>query len=157
MVGTHEQQFDRLVKAVDELVENGSITESVFIQMGYCNYEPKHCDYARFLPYECMVEHMKKADIVITHGGPSSFIEAMAAGKVPVVVPRMERLGEHINNHQADFVCKVAERKGGIVPCYDIERLADAIQRARSISGEVVFKSHNRVFCQKLQKIIEGL
>ena len=40
-VGTHEQQFNRLIKEVDRLVEEGIIKEEVFIQIGYSDYDPK--------------------------------------------------------------------------------------------------------------------
>ena len=156
-VGTHEQQFDRLVRAVDELKENGTLSEPVFIQTGYSTYEPKHCGHAAFVSFRQMNKHMTEADVVIAHGGPSSFIEAMAAGKVPVVVPRRGDLGEHVNDHQADFVRIVAERQGGIVPVYDVAELAYAIERARELSRGVEFKSHNAEFCEELGRLIEGI
>lgn len=156
-VGTHEQQFDRLVKAVDDLRAEGILSEPVFIQTGYCGYVPVHCEHERFLSFEDMAERMRNADVVITHGGPSSFIEAMAAGKVPVVVPRKGSLGEHVNDHQADFVRQVAERKGGIVPCYEVDDLPSAIRKARDSSAGISFKSHNTEFCDGLERIIHTL
>ena len=156
-VGTHEQQFDRLVRAVDMLKADGTIDEPVFIQTGYSTYEPTRCEHSRFVPFRKMKEMMAEADVVITHGGPSSFIEAMAAGKVPVVVPRRGDLAEHVNDHQVDFVRIVAERQGGIVPVYDVADLPQAIERARELSRGVTFKSHNAEFCEDLRRLIEGL
>lgn len=156
-VGTHEQQFDRLVRAVDMLKADGTIDEPVFIQTGYSTYEPTRCEHSRFVPFKKMKEMMAEADVVITHGGPSSFIEAMAAGKVPVVVPRRGDLAEHVNDHQVDFVRIVAERQGGIVPVYDVADLPQAIERARELSRGVTFKSHNAEFCEDLRRLIEGL
>lgn len=156
-VGTHEQPFDRLVRAVDGLVANGAIAEPVFMQTGYCTYEPERCWWARFVPAAEMRERMEAADVVVTHGGPSSFVEAIAAGKVPVVVPRRAEFGEHVNDHQEAFVREVAERKGGIVPVYDIENLSEAIGEARRLSvGGTNFESHNAEFCTELEQIIEG-
>ena len=40
-VGTHEQPFDRLVKAIDELKRDQLITDDIFIQTGYSTYSPK--------------------------------------------------------------------------------------------------------------------
>ena len=156
-VGTHEQQFDRLVRGVDELKENGILTEPVFIQTGYSTYEPRHCECSPFVPFRQMKTLMTDADVVITHGGPSSFIEAMAMGKVPVVVPRRGDLNEHVNDHQVDFVRVVAERQGDIVPVYDVAELAPAIERARELSRGVEFKSHNAEFCDELSRLIEGI
>lgn len=157
-VGTHEQPFDRLVKAVDELKANRIINEPVFIQTGYCTYEPKACEWEHFVPADEMRARMEAADVVVTHGGPSSFIEAMAVGKIPVVVPRRAEYGEHVNDHQVDFVREVAERRGGIVPVYDTENLGAAIVEARHLStGGVGFESHNAEFCAELERMIEGL
>lgn len=157
-VGTHEQPFDRLVRAVDGLVANGTIAEPVFIQTGYCAYEPKHCEWQRFVPALEMRARMEAADVVVTHGGPSSFIEAMAAGKVPVVVPRRTEYGEHVNDHQADFVREVVERKGGIVPVFDTKDLVTAIDEARRLTaGGAGFESHNADFCRELERMIERL
>lgn len=157
-VGTHEQPFDRLIEAMDALVADGTLRGEVFIQTGYCVCEPKHCRWQQFLPATEMRLCMKEADVVVTHGGPSSFIEAMAAGKVPVVVPRYARFGEHVNDHQETFVRLVSERLGGIVPVYDVTALADAIKEARRLSVSATsFRSHNAEFCSKLRERIERL
>lgn len=157
-VGTHEQQFDRLVKAVDGLVADGALAEAVFVQTGYCDYKPEHCEWSRFVPAAEMADCMREADVVVTHGGPSSFIEAMAVGKVPVVVPRRAEFGEHVNDHQVSFVREVAERKGGIVPAYDVVDLAVAIEEARRLSsGGAGFASHNAEFCGELCQLIGDL
>ena len=155
-VGTHEQQFDRLVKAMDDLVANGTISERVFVQTGYSAYVPTHCEHSKFVAASHMKDLMTEADAIVTHGGPSSIIEAMAVGKCPVVVPRRADMGEHVNDHQSDFVRIVAERQGGIVPVYDTAGLSGAIEMARELSGDT-FESHNAEFCRELAKLIEEL
>lgn len=57
-VGTHEQQFNRLIKAVDELKADGAIDEPVYIQTGYSTYEPAHCEHSKFVPFKKMKEMM---------------------------------------------------------------------------------------------------
>lgn len=156
-VGTHEQPFDRLVKAIDDLAATGRIQEEIFAQTGYCEYIPKHCKWQKFVSADEMRSYMEAADVVVTHGGPSSFIEAMAVGKTPVVVPRYERFSEHINNHQEVFVRMVAKRRGGIIPVYNVADLLTAIEEARFASSNVNFKSHNAEFCRDLLRLIGGL
>lgn len=102
-VGTHEQPFDRLVAYIDQLKETGVLTEDVVIQTGFSTYEPKHCRWQKLFPYKEMVELVEQARIVITHGGPSSFIMPLQIGKIPVVVPRQKRFEEHVNDHQLVF------------------------------------------------------
>lgn len=41
-VGTHEQQFDRLVRCVDRLKAEGKITEEVMIQTGFPPMNQRH-------------------------------------------------------------------------------------------------------------------
>ena len=59
-VGTHEQQFDRLIKCVDKLKEDGTIKEDVIIQTGFSTYEPKYCTWKKLFPYNEMLENVKK-------------------------------------------------------------------------------------------------
>jgi len=48
-VGSREYQFDRLLKKIDELIEQGKITDKVFAQIGQSNYVPKYYEYKRYL------------------------------------------------------------------------------------------------------------
>lgn len=91
-VGTHEQPFNRLIEEIDRLKQEGVITDEVQMQTGYCTYEPKYCKWEAFFPYKKMQELVQEADIVITHGGPSSFIMPLQYGKIPIVVPRRQNI-----------------------------------------------------------------
>ena len=132
-VGTHEQPFNRLVKKVDALVANGSIQEEVVMQTGFSTFKPEHCKWQKMMSFDEMQQNLKNARIVITHGGPSSFIEALQFGKVPIVVPRQERFHEHVNNHQVDFVKIIDERMHNIIPVYDIYDLKKTIDNYNQI------------------------
>ena len=126
-VGTHEQSFERLVKEMDRLVETGVITEEVFIQTGYTDYEPKFCQWSKLLPYSDMEKYVREARLVITHGGPSSFIMPLQVGKTPIVVPRQAQFDEHVNDHQLTFALEVEKRQKNILVVEDISTLSDAI------------------------------
>lgn len=126
-VGTHEQPFNRLVKKMDELKKEGIITEEVIIQTGFSTYKPQYCQWSKLIPYQQMIKNVEDARIVITHGGPASFIMPLQIGKTPIVVPRQQRFNEHVNDHQVEFARNVAERMGTIIPVEDIEKLKDVI------------------------------
>lgn len=158
-VGTHEQPFNRLVKKVDALVANGSIQEEVVMQTGFSTFKPEHCKWQKMMSFDEMQQNLKNARIVITHGGPSSFIEALQFGKVPIVVPRQERFHEHVNNHQVDFVKIIDERMHNIIPVYDIYDLKKTVDNYNQIvitknAGE---SSNNKQFNEQLKKIVDGL
>lgn len=126
-VGTHEQQFDRLVREIDKLKGSGIIREDVMIQTGYSRWLPEHCQWRQWLSYQDMEKYMDEARIVVTHGGPSSFIMPMKLGKIPVVVPRKKEYGEHVNNHQVDFLRALNAENPCCVAVEDIDRLEDIL------------------------------
>lgn len=155
-VGTHEQPFNRLIKAVDELKRDGVITEDVIMQTGFSTYEPKYCEWSKLIPYQDMIKNVEKARIVITHGGPASFIMPLQIGKTPIVVPRQYQFNEHVNDHQVEFARNVAKRMGTIIPVEDISKLNDVITNYDEIvegMGHGMI-SNNKVFCEELEKII---
>ncbi|MCD5532110.1 glycosyltransferase [Lactobacillus delbrueckii subsp. lactis] len=158
-VGTHEQPFNRLIEKVDKLVASCEIKEKVVVQYGFSTYEAKHCEMHKMMSFDEMQNTFKNARIVITHGGPSSFVEALQYGKVPIVVPRQLEFNEHVNNHQVDFAKLIAERMNNIIPVYDIDQLGDTIAHYDEIvktknGGET---SNNKKFNADLEKIVEGL
>lgn len=109
-VGTHEDPFDRLLIELDRLVLNGEIGEPVHIQTGYSRHVPTACTHASMLPFDDVQDCMRRASIVITHGGPASIMQALAIGKVPIVVPRQSAFGEHVDDHQMRFAARIADR-----------------------------------------------
>ena len=108
-------------------MKDGTIQDEVIIQTGFSTYEPKHCQWSKLLPYQQMVKNVADARIVITHGGPASFIMPLQIGKTPIVVPRQQQFNEHVNDHQVEFTRNVAQRMGTIVPVEDISTLGDTI------------------------------
>ena len=53
---------------------------------------------------------MARADVVVTHAGAGSVLTALAAGKVPVVLPRRADRGEHRDDHQVRMAQGLAAR-----------------------------------------------
>ncbi|PXX52504.1 UDP-N-acetylglucosamine transferase subunit ALG13 [Hungatella effluvii] len=158
-VGTHEQQFNRLVQKIDELKRDGVIEEKVLIQTGYSTYEPEYCEWSQWIPYPKMLENVNKARIVVTHGGPSSFIMPLQVGKTPIVVPRQAKFDEHVNDHQVKFCNAVAERYGSIFVVENILKLGEAIMGYEDLFKAMPGKqeSNNAKFNAELEKIVEEM
>ena len=156
-VGTHEQQFNRLVEYVDKLKENGVIEEEVIIQTGFSTYEPKYCKWNKLYPYRDMFRLVEEARIVITHGGPSSFTMPLQVRKIPIVVPRKKKYGEHVNDHQVDFSIAVEQRQGNIVLVKEIDELKNVLLNYDLIVSNMPkeMKSNNLKFNERLKEIVE--
>ena len=156
-VGTHEQQFNRLVEYMDNWAKDHD--EKVVIQIGYSTYEPVYSEWKKWFPYQEMVENVKDARIVITHGGPSSFIMPLQIGKIPIVVPRRKEYNEHVNDHQVEFCSQVAQRRGNIIVVLEINELGDILEQygdtANSVRTDI--KSNNENFCENFKKIVDEL
>lgn len=99
-VGSRNYPFDRLFKKLDELYEDHTLTDEMFAQIGTSQYEPKHYEYKDYITPEEFTEYIEKADIVVSHGASGSIMKALNAGKKVIAVTRLEKYGEHINDHQ---------------------------------------------------------
>lgn len=156
-VGTHEQPFNRLVEYMDNWAAEHH--ETVVIQTGFSTYEPKNCEWSKLYPYQEMVKKVAEARIVITHGGPSSFIMPLQIGKTPIVVPRKKEFDEHVNDHQVVFSEAVAQRQGNIIVVEDVSKLAETIENYTEIVAGMKngMSSNNEKFCDEFEKIVDGL
>lgn len=158
-VGTHEQPFNRLIEYIDSLKKEGVIIENVIMQTGFSTYEPKYCKSIKLLPYKEMEKNVRDAHIVITHGGPASFIMPLQMGKTPIVVPRQHQFNEHVNDHQVEFAMAVFRRMGTIIPIIDIVRLKDAILNYDSIVASMPsgINSNNVEFNRQFEEMVEDM
>ena len=154
-VGTHEQQFNILVKYMDNW--SAEHEEKVIMQIGYCTYVPKNCEWSKLYPYSEMIKKVKEARIVITHGGPSSFIMPLQMGKKPIVVPRQYKYNEHVNNHQMKFCKEVEDRMGTIIVVEDVKELGSVIEHYNNIKKEERNFSNNAKFCLDLENIVDEM
>ncbi len=134
ITGTEIHTFDRLIEAVDRLASANSLPEPMFIQLGHTRYEPKHCEYQRFISFGDMCKRIESSSLVISHAGAGSTLLCLQCGKRPIIVPRQKRYKEHIDNHQILF----AERLhafGLVRTVVEMEDLGKAIAEERTRSA----------------------
>ena len=85
---------------------------------------------------EEFVNYIRNASIVICHAGAGTLIHVLQAGKVPVVMPRRKKYGEHIDDHQLELV-KVLAEQGRVIAAFEMGDLPQAIAEARQRAGVV--------------------
>lgn len=129
--------FDRLVRAVDSVVGEGLIEDEVFAQINYNSYKPKNMEYAEVLDKNIFDEKVNKATCLISHAGMGSIIVAMSHNKPLLVMPRMKRFKEHVNNHQV-AIAKKFEELGHILVAYEVQDLVRKMEQLR------IFTPHKR-------------
>ncbi len=129
-VGT-QFPFDRLVKAVDELVGNGVITDRVIAQTGHSLYKPKNMTVMEFCSPSEFRNLICRAWLVISHVGMGTIIETTKRGKPIIVVPRKAKLGEANTDHQFD-TAKVLAKEGRLLVAFETEDLPVKLKEAES-------------------------
>lgn len=156
-VGTHEQGMERLLIEIDKLIENRTIDEEVFAQIGYSDYKPNNYKYKKMIGYNEMDSYVRNARIVITHGGPGSIFHPLRYKKIPIVVPRDPKFNEHVDNHQILFT-KRLEISKKIIPVYDICNLKSVIIDYLSLSKNCFINNEeNSNFIKKFSLIIDSI
>jgi UDP-N-acetylglucosamine transferase subunit ALG13 len=124
-VGSIHFPFSRLVDAAARL------DGEVVVQHGTA---PAPADVSRavpFLPFGEVVECMRRADVVVSHAGVGSIVLAQQQGHVPVVMPRLRRYGEAVDDHQVPLLERLAEH-GTVIPAIEAEDLPEAVARVPS-------------------------
>lgn len=129
-VGSREYQFNRLLKKIDELIENNEIKDEVFAQIGQSTYIPVNYKYRKFLQESEFKMYQQKADLIISHGGTGALISALKLGKQVIAVPRLAKYGEHIDDHQLQ-VASILHNEGYLINVTDLNNLKSAIDYLR--------------------------
>ena len=148
-LGSQKFQFNRLLKAVDEL----DTDEEIFAQIGYSDYKPQNYKYKEFLDREEFAAWEEKADIVITHGGTGAIIGAVKKGKKVIAVPRLVRYGEHVDDHQIQLI-KQFKDLNLIYACMDGD-LQKALEVVKNTTYNE-YKSNKDTIIKSLEDFIEG-
>ncbi|MEM4256844.1 MAG: PssE/Cps14G family polysaccharide biosynthesis glycosyltransferase [Candidatus Diapherotrites archaeon] len=139
-VGTHPQQFDRLIKQIDEIALKRKDFE-FFGQVGNCNYKPKNFKNKNFLSIEEFDEKIVWADLIIMHAGAGTFSKCNRLGKKIIVVPRVKEFNEHTDDHQKELAQTIKELGFGIV-CNNVSELEDFLDKAKSFKQKKLEKGN---------------
>lgn len=113
-LGTDDHRFDRLVGWVDDwLVTRPGVR--CLVQHGFSRPSALATSVPR-LPRTELLEHYRRASAVVVQGGPGSILDARGLGLMPFAVPRLARLGEHVDNHQAVFTDYMVDQGEALRP-----------------------------------------
>jgi UDP-N-acetylglucosamine transferase subunit ALG13 len=121
-VGTNEQPFDRLVRAVGPL----ELDEPLVVQHGSCVTPGGRGRWVDFVSFEELEALMRQARLVVAHAGVGSIMVARRCGQRPIVVPRRLHLGEAVDDHQLPIARRLHAR-GLVELVEDVETLPDLL------------------------------
>lgn len=155
-VGTTKFPFDRLLKAVDKAMIVLNNKEQLIAQKGISRYKFKYQNCLSFseIPFNKMIYYLKKARVVMTHGGPATIFLCLRYSKnKPLVLGRSKILKEHTDNHQLWF-SQYLQKLKLIITIDKRDNLEEFINNYIN-KPEQVIKSHQLKPANKLiQKLI---
>ena len=154
-LGTQKFPFDRLLRQLDALAQQGAITEPVLVQSGYSSYQPRHLTCRPFMAREEFVRVMAQAELVIAHGGTGAIVGALKLGKKVLAVPRLAKYGEHVDDHQCQIV-EAFSATGLLCACYEGDDLLAQIEKTRR-STFAAFHSNTEAFLAAIDEDIQNL
>ena len=117
-IGTHPDQFDRLIRRIDEIAP--LIKEEIIVQKGFTKYIPKNVKYFEFT--DKIDEYYKNARLVIAQSATSLIEFILRYGKPVITVPREAKYKEHINDHQVEFA-EYFSKKSGVLMIRDMKKI----------------------------------
>lgn len=128
-VGTHDQQFNRLVIAADELAS--FLPEKIVIQRGASNYIPRYADHFDFATSTQIQVWISQARVVIAQAGAGTILTVLDYKKPLIIVPRLSAFGENYNDHQLQLANALTEQKRAVCVLHPTgESLLNAINTA---------------------------
>lgn len=147
-VGTHDQPFDRLVRAMDEVAQ--SLDERVIIQRGCTDYVPQNAESFDFTTSEHMVQLTGEARVVVSHAAAGAIIVALKVKAPLVLVPRLEGFGEVVDDHQLQLAQEL-RRTGRAVVVNEVS--VDYLHRAiRNVSQMDILSRPSTLLTVALRK-----
>lgn len=152
LLGTQKNDFTRLLKAVQHNIDNGNIKVKVIVQAGSTKFESKDMEIFDLIPMDKMNDLIDSAELIITHGGVGSIVGALKKNKKIIVMPRLSKYEEHVNDHQQQIV-SIFEEKGFIKSINSAEDLTNVLSDIHNFTPNV-YQSNTNNIIEILSKFI---
>ena len=108
ILGTQEVPFDRMLQAVDNLIDECHITDTVIAQVGHTKYVAKNFKTIPFISEQEFQQYVKQASIIITHAGSGALFNAIKWGKKTIAMARLSKYNEMPDDHQTELAKKLS-------------------------------------------------
>ena len=153
VLGTQDKQFPRLLEAVEKEIINGTIQDRVVVQAGQTKYSSEVMEIFDLLPAPQFEELMDEADLIITHGGVGTILNAIRKGKVVIAAPRLAKYKEHHNDHQRQIIQEFSNQ-GYILELKDFQKLGKMIEKSKHFKPKR-FESNTANMIKLIENYIE--
>ena len=154
-LGTQDKSFKRLLDTIQKQINKGNIKEKIIVQAGSTKYESKDMEVFDLISTDEFKSLMKKADLVITHGGVGSIMDGIKSGKKIIAAPRLKKYNEHVNDHQLQIVDAFTDM-GYILPLKDFNMLGKLLVKIEKFQPKR-FESNTEHLVKMLENYIDSI
>ena len=124
-LGTQKESFARLL----DCIEKSQTKQKIIVQAGHTKYVSAKMTILDFVTPEQNRDYLKRADIIITHGGTGSILTALKMGKKVIACARLKKYDEHVDDHQEELV-KAFAKEGYIIEFNESDSLKTLLKTA---------------------------
>jgi UDP-N-acetylglucosamine transferase subunit ALG13 len=130
-LGTDDHPFERALEALRQLDGN----EELVIQHGHTPPIElgSNATWHTFVGYRENIDLMNCSCALVMHAGVGSIMSALDVGVVPVVIPRLRRYGEHVDDHQCEIAARFA-KQGFVLVAEDGTALRTSVAQAHGLA-----------------------
>lgn len=153
ILGTQDKKFPRLLEAIDNEIEKGTIKDRVVVQAGQTQYSSNNMEIFDFVPAPEFDKLLDEADLIITHGGAGSILTAIKKGKTVIAAARLAKYKEHHNDHQKQIIKEFANQ-GYILELKDFQKLEKVLEKSKTFKPKK-FESNTQNMVKLLEDYIE--
>lgn len=126
--GTTKFPFNRLEKVAVRLAKLYPKKTIIFQSLKITELSfPKNIEIENYISPEVFEGLLRKAETIVTHGGYATVMKSLALSKTkPLVIPRLKRFSEHVNDHQLYFA-KFMQKKGLVSIVNNSDNIQDVL------------------------------
>ena len=153
-LGTQDKKFYRLLEAVQKQIDSKIIKDRVVVQAGCSSdFKTKDMEIFDLIPMDDFDKLINECDILITHGGVGSIITGLKNNKKVIAAARLEKYGEHTNDHQLQIIENFSN-SGYILKLNDFDKLGELLKNIDKFKPKQ-YKSNTKKFIKLIEKEIE--
>ena len=153
-LGTNDKSFDRLLIEIDKQIELGNIKDKVIVQAGFTKFTSKNMQIVDLMSMDEFLDNIKKCDVLITHGGVGTILDAIKNNKKIIAFPRLSKYKEHVNDHQIEIINEFYNN--GYILTGEISNLVELLDKIKDFTPKM-YKSNNYKFNKNLIDYIEKI
>jgi len=153
-VGT-QFPFDRLVKSLDAIIAGDGFEEDIFAQIANSSYQPENFKAVSSLAKKDFDRCIRQAFCIIGHAGMGTITAALQYDKPLLVMPRLRKYREVVNDHQM-IIARRFEKSKHLLAAYETKQLPLKIKQLKTFTPSKRFTQPQMV-AERIKQFLNKL